>query len=229
MSIEERRGHGRVAVVTGGASGIGLATATLLAERGDTVVLLDRDVDRLERAVRDLPGRATAVTADVAQPSQLHLAMARIGERHKGIDTLFVNAGIADEPPLLDLSEDAFDRVIGVNLKGALFTFLAALHLLSPGSSAVFTSSVAEGRGRPAGPLYAASKAGVRSLVRTLAVHEDVLARDIRVNAVTPGSVATPLTRQTPEMQAGVEDYVRAAVPLGRSATRGRSPRQWPS
>ena len=102
-------------------------------------------------------------------------------------------------------------------MRSVFFTVLRALPLMPPGSAAVVTSSVAEAKGRPGDPLYAASKAAVRGLVRTLALDEDVLARGVRVNAVTPGTIATPLTAQDdPAMQTAIDDWVRTHVPLGR-------------
>ena len=133
---------------------------------------------------------------------------------------MFANAGRADVPDLLDVDEATFDAVMNANVKSVFFLVAKALPLLVRGGAVVVTSSVAQEKGRPADPLYAASKAAVRSLVRTLALDEAVLAAGVRVNAVTPGSIATPLTAQDdPAMQRMIDDYVATSTPMGRWGT----------
>lgn len=214
----------RVAVITGGSSGIGLATAELVAARGEAVVLVGRDEQRLAAAQRRVGASATApvltVVADVSTPAGVDELMSRVRDDVGRIDVLFANAGRSDAPPIEQTTEHDFDLMMNTNVKSVFFTVVRALPLLRPGASVVVTSSVAEAKGRPGDPLYAASKAAVRSLVRTLALDEAVLGRGIRVNAVTPGTIATPLTAQDdPGMQAAIDDYVATTVPLGRWGT----------
>ena len=214
----------RVVVITGGSSGIGLAAAELFARQGDSLVLAGRDRERLRAAGRRV-GSAGAkevveVGADVSTVDGVDVLVAQVRERFGRVDVLFANAGTSDAPPILDTTEADFDRLMDTNVKSVFFTVVRALPLMPPGSAVVVTSSVAEAKGRPGDPLYAAGKAAVRSLVRTLALDEAVLARSVRVNAVTPGTIATPLTAQDdPAMQAAIDGYVTTAVPMARWGT----------
>jgi NAD(P)-dependent dehydrogenase (short-subunit alcohol dehydrogenase family) len=202
---------GKVAVVTGGSSGIGFATATALAGRGATVVVVGRDGGKLERAVAALPG-ASGVAADLAREDGVDEVVAEVRARYGHVDLLFANAGISDAPEIALTTAADFDRLMDGNVRSVFATIVRFLPLLSEGAAVVATSSVAHDRGRPGDPLYAAGKAAVRSLVRTLALDDDVLARRIRINAVTPGCIATPLTDQGPEIDA----WVAEQVPMGR-------------
>ncbi len=207
----------KIALITGGNSGIGLATARLFREQGATVALVGQNITTLERTRQELGGNTLALQANVASVTDLDRVMAQIHKTFGRIDILFANAGISECPPIEETEEAFFDHIMGINVKGVFFSFIKALPLLSQGASAIFTSSVAHKRGRPGDPLYAASKAAVRSLARTLAVDEMVLSRSIRVNVVSPGTIHTPLTAQeTPDMQAAVQAYIEASVPMKR-------------
>lgn len=210
---------GRVAVVTGGSSGIGRATAAALSERGAAVVIVGRDEGRLEAARAGMPGpgEVTTVAADLRDEDDVDRVMAALAARHGHVDLLFANAGVSDAPPLARTTRGDVDRLLDTNVRSVFTTIVRGLPLMTRGGAVVATSSVAEAKGRPADPLYAASKAAVRSLVRTLALDEDVLARGVRVNAVTPGCIATPLTAQDdPEMQVAIDAWVADAVPMAR-------------
>lgn len=210
---------GRVAVVTGGSSGIGRATAAALSGRGAAVVIVGRDEGRLEaaRAAMPGPGEVTTVAADLRDEEEVDRLVAEVGARHGHVDLLFANAGVSDAPPLAETTRADVDRLLDTNVRSVFSTIVRGLPLMARGGAVVATSSVAEAKGRPADPLYAASKAAVRSLVRTLALDDDVLARGIRVNAVTPGCIATPLTEQDDaDMQAAIDAWVTDAVPMGR-------------
>jgi NAD(P)-dependent dehydrogenase (short-subunit alcohol dehydrogenase family) len=210
---------GRVAVVTGGSSGIGRTTAAELSARGVAVVIVGRDEGRLEVARHSMPGPAPVMTAaaDLCHEEDVDRLMDAVAARHGHIDLLFANAGVSDAPPLRETTRADVDRLLDTNVRSVFTTIVRALPLMARGGAVVATSSVAEAKGRPADPLYAASKAAVRSLVRTLALDEDVLARGVRVNAVTPGCIATPLTAQDdPDSQAAIDAWVADAVPMGR-------------
>ena len=213
--MSELKLAGKVAVITGGNSGIGLATARLLEDEGARVVVIGRSQAALEKAQGTLGKDALVLQADVSKVDQIEQAMSRIEEAFGRIDVLFANAGIADCPPIQETDEAFFDLIMGINVKGVFFTFTHALPLLSEGASVVFTSSVANTRGRPGDPLYVATKAAVRSLARTLAADDEVLGRGIRVNVVSPGCIQTPLTAQdTPELQAAIDEYIEGLVPM---------------
>jgi NAD(P)-dependent dehydrogenase (short-subunit alcohol dehydrogenase family) len=215
--MNELRFQEKVAVITGGNSGIGLATARLLKQQGATVVILGQNSMTLERVQKELGDDMLAICADVSRIEDIERAMEMVQKHFTHIDILFANAGISDCPPIQETSEAFFDHIMGVNVKGVFFVVTKALPLLARNASLIFTSSVAHDRGRPGDPLYAASKAAVRSLARTLAVDETILEKGIRINVVSPGAIATPLTRQaTPEMQSAIDTYIESAVPMKR-------------
>jgi len=221
----------RVVVVTGGSSGIGLATARLFTEQAADIVIVGRDPDRLDAARADLEAATlatatlatavvTPIAADLSRLAGVEKLVEHLDNRFGRVDVLFANAGTSDAPPILETTEHDFDQMINTNVKSVFFTIARALPLMPPGGSVIVTSSVAEAKGRPGDPLYAASKAAVRSLVRTLALDDAVLARGVRVNAVTPGTIATPLTAQSdPAMQEAIDAYVTSTVPLARWGT----------
>lgn len=210
---------GLVAVVTGGSSGIGLATAAELAAEGYAVVIVGRDPGKLAAAANRIGGSVPVhtVAADVSTVAGTEQVADQVGARYQHVDLLFANAGRSDAPPILDTGERDFDLMMATNVKSVFFGVVKLLPLLRRGGSVVVTGSVAEAKGRPGDPLYSASKAAVRSLVRTLAPDDDVLGRGVRVNAVTPGCIATPLTAQAdPALQAAIDEYVTGTVPMGR-------------
>ncbi|HEX4354459.1 MAG TPA: SDR family oxidoreductase [Polyangiales bacterium] len=202
------------AIVTGGSSGIGLETARLFLAEGAEVAILARDRARLEQAAVALGVGAVALQADVAKPSELACAIESFGP----FDVLFANAGVSETPPLLETTEADFDAFIAINLRGVFFSVVHARPRLRDGASIILTGSVAARKGRPGDPLYAASKGAVRSLGRTLGVMEEIVARRIRVNVLTPGATTTPLTAAATDDPA-VRDYIAAMVPMGRWGT----------
>lgn len=210
---------GPVAVITGGSSGIGLATAAEFAQNGTAVVLVGRDSAKLAEAAGCLGGHVPVYTvaADVATVSGVERVAGRVRDRFGHVDVVFANAGRSDAPPILETGERDFDLIMATNVKSVFFAVVTLLPLMRRGGSVVVTSSVSEAKGRPGDPLYSASKAAVRSLVRTLALDEEVLRREVRVNAVTPGCISTPLTAQ-PDLatQAAIDEYVAGAVPMAR-------------
>lgn len=215
--MNEQKLSGKVAVITGGNSGIGRSTARIFRENGASVVIIGRNERSLQEVRDELGGNTLSLKADVSRAEEIETAMTQVKETFGRIDILFANAGISECPPIQETDEAFFDHIIGINLKGVFFTFTKALPYLREGASVIFTSSVANKKGRPGDPLYAATKAAVRSLARTLAFDDEVLKRKIRVNTVSPGAIKTPLTSQeTPEMEKAINDYISSAVPMER-------------
>ncbi len=180
----------KVAVITGGNSGIGRATAAELVRLGTKVVISGRDEGALEKAAHEIGGDAIAVRADVTKLSDLDRLFEQTREAFGKVDILFVNAGLAVLKPLSEMTEEDFDRIMDVNFKGAYFTIQKALPHMNDGASIVLNTSINAHIGMPMTTVYAASKAALLSLIRT--VSAELLSRNIRVNAVSPGPVETP-------------------------------------
>lgn len=211
------RFHDKVAVVIGGNSGIGLASAQAFALEGARVVITGRDPATLERAAQSIPG-ALAVRCDVADLRQIDALMSTIRRELGRIDVLFVNAGTGAFIPIEAVTEADWDGVLAVNLKGVFFTVQKALPLLSKGSAIVLNASIGWKKGIPTGSVYAASKAGVRALGRNFAA--ELVGRGIRVNVVSPGPVETPIIGRTTGLSAEAIPELRrqmiANTPMGR-------------
>ncbi len=183
--------EGKVAVVTGGNSGIGLATAKEFAREGARVVITGRDAGTLAEAAREIGGGVLALRSDASSLADIDELFDAVGERYGRVDVLFVNAGIAQFAPLEETTEEFFDRTMDINFKGAYFTVKKALPLLADGASVILNASVVAHVGFPNSSVYSASKAALLSLVRTLSA--DLAGRGIRVNAVSPGPIETPI------------------------------------
>ena len=183
--------EGKVALVTGGNSGIGLATAKEFAREGARVVITGRDPRTLDAAAREIGGEVLALRSDAASLSDIDELFAAVGERFGRLDVLFVNAGVAQFAPVEETDEELFDRTMDINFKGAYFTVKKALPLLAEGASVILNTSVVAHVGFPNASVYSASKAALLSLARTLSA--DLAGRRIRVNAVSPGPVETPI------------------------------------
>lgn len=207
--------EGKVILITGGGSGIGLATARLLLDSGARVVLAGRGEDRLKTATEDLGAgdRVLAVPADVARTSDLEHLMERIGERFDHLDGVFANAGVAPFARSAEVTEADVDHIVGVNFKGVFFTVQKSLPLLADGGSVVLSSSWLTHRGMAFTSVYAATKAAVRNLAQTLAA--DLAGRGIRVNAVSPGYVVTPMFDSIATTEEA-RQACRSQVALGR-------------
>ena len=211
----------KIALVTGGTSGIGLATAQELAAQGARVFITGRRQAELDAAVASIGAAATGIRADAAQLSDLDAVYAQIARQAGRLDILFANAGGGDMLPLGAITEEHFDRIFSTNVRGVLFTVQKALPLLSDKASVILTGSTAAIQGTPGFSVYSASKAAVRNFARSWAL--DVKDRGIRINVVSPGPVQTPgLGGLVPEDQRqGLFDTLAAQVPLGRLGEPG--------
>ncbi len=191
-SLERTMGKlaGKIALITGGNSGIGLATAKQFVEEGAYVFVTGRREQELSAAVEAIGPNARGVQGDVSNPAELDRLFARIKQEKGRLDVLFANAGIAKFAALGSISEELYDSIFGINVKGVVLTVQKALPLMPDGASIVLNASVVASKGLAANSVYSATKAAVRSLARTWAT--DLKARRIRVNAVSPGSTDTP-------------------------------------
>ena len=181
---------GKIALVTGGSTGIGLATAQELAAQGAKVYITGRRQAELDAAVAEIASTAVGIRADVSKLADLDEVYARIAKDEGRLDILFANAGGGDMLPLGAITEEQFDRIFGTNVRGVLFTVQKALPLLSAGSSIILTGSTVSIKGTANFSVYSASKAAVRNFARSWAL--DLQGRGIRVNVVSPGPIKTP-------------------------------------
>ncbi|WP_312186938.1 SDR family oxidoreductase [Leclercia sp.] len=207
---------GKIALVTGGTSGIGLATAKELIAQGAKVYITGRRQAELDNAVASLGGQVTGIRADASRLADLDTVYAQIAEQAGRLDVLFANAGGGDMLPLGAITEQHFDRIFATNVRGVLFTVQKALPLLVAGSSVILTGSTVSVKGTANFSVYSASKAAVRNFARSWAL--DLQGRGIRVNVVSPGPIKTPgLGDLVPEEhRQGLFDSLAAQVPLGR-------------
>ncbi|MGH9868586.1 MAG: SDR family oxidoreductase [Candidatus Polarisedimenticolia bacterium] len=211
------RFKGKVAVVTGGNSGIGFAAARAFVREGAKVAITGRSDATLEAARKELGPEALAIKADMSRVPEIAGAMEQVKARFGRIDALFVNAGIGRFVPLEEVTEEYFDEIVGTNLKGAFFTVQKAVPLLASGSAIVLNASINAHIGMASTSVYGATKAAVVSLARTLSA--DLLARGVRVNAVSPGPVATPIFDRLGLSEEGArqaKEWIAGQVPLKR-------------
>jgi len=212
---------GKVAAITGGSSGIGLATAKRFVSEGAYVFITGRRKTELDAAVREIGGNATGVQSDVAKLEDLDKLYAAVKEQKGKLDIVFANAGTGEFAPLGQITENHFDKQFAVNVKGLLFTVQKALPLMRPGGSIVLNASIVSITGSPAFSVYSATKAAVRSFARTWSV--DLKEQQIRVNAISPGVIPTPgYTTSLGMTHQQVDQFVQSQIgniPLGRPGT----------
>jgi len=212
-----KRLEGKVAVVTGGNSGIGLATAKRFLEEGARVAISGRSQKTLEEAVQTLGKDVLAVKADTAKLEETEKFLAAVNRKFGKIDVLFINAGVIKFAPLTETPVAIFDEQFDINIKGAYFMIQKAVAYLNDGASIILNTSVAGSTGTPGTSAYAATKAALRSLARTAAA--EFADRKIRVNAVAPGPIVTPIFGQTGLPQQAIDDWAKELmkkVPMQR-------------
>ncbi|KFY07591.1 hypothetical protein V492_07006 [Pseudogymnoascus sp. VKM F-4246] len=186
--------NGKTAVITGGATGIGLAAAKRFIEEGAFVFIFGRRQDKLDSALAELGPNARAVKGSVSDLTNLDRLYAAVKAERGTLDIVFANAGVGSQLKLGDITVEHCDEILGINVKGTIFTIQKALPLMGPGGSIILTGSSAGTTGSPAFSLYGASKAGVRNLARTWA--EDLKGTGIRVNVLSPACTATELAKE---------------------------------
>ena len=212
-----RKLEGKIAIVTGGSTGIGLATAKRFASEGAHVIVTGRRQAELDAAVSEI-GNATGIRVDSSNMAELDILFDRVKSEKGRIDVLFVNAGGGSRLPLGNITEEQYDDTFGRNVKGVLFTVQKALPLLADGASVILTGSTAASGGTEAFSVYAASKAAVRSFARNWIL--DLKGRGIRVNTLSPGPTKTPgflgLAGPDAARQQGMLDALASRIPMGR-------------
>jgi NAD(P)-dependent dehydrogenase (short-subunit alcohol dehydrogenase family) len=212
--------EGKIALITGGNSGIGLATAKQFVNEGAYVFITGRRDPELAAAVKEIGKNVTGVQGDVSNLGDLDRLFAQIKQEKGRLDIVFANAGFAKFAPFGTITEDLYDSIFDINVKGLLFTVQKALPLLSDGASVILNASIVASKGFSSNSVYSATKAAVRSFARTWTT--DLKRRRIRVNAVSPGSTDTPgLSNLLASGETGQErlKMISSAVPLGRLGT----------
>jgi NAD(P)-dependent dehydrogenase (short-subunit alcohol dehydrogenase family) len=207
-----RRLEGKVAVVTGGNSGIGLASAKRLLDEGARVAIAGRSQKTLDEAVKYLGNGTLAVQTDVAKLADLDKLYAAVSKKLGKIDVLFVNAGVANFAPFADTTEQVYDTNFDINAKGAFFTIQKAIPFLNDGASIILNTSVAGQKGFGTAGSYAATKAALRSFARTAA--SELVGRNIRVNTVAPGPIETPIFGRTGLDKAAIDEMAQGFVSM---------------
>jgi NAD(P)-dependent dehydrogenase (short-subunit alcohol dehydrogenase family) len=207
----------KTALITGGNSGIGLATARLFVAEGAVVAITGRNRETLDAAAKELGPQSLALVADVTDIAATEAAIAQAASKLGKFDVVFANAGIPGHTPVGSASPELFERVLQTNVTAVFFTVQSALPHLRDGASIILNGSVISQLGNPGYAAYAASKAGVRAMARVMA--SELSPRNIRVNVVSPGAIRTPIwgaALATPEAEKAFEKRIGATTPLGR-------------
>jgi NAD(P)-dependent dehydrogenase (short-subunit alcohol dehydrogenase family) len=207
----------KTAVITGGNSGIGLATAKAFIAEGARVLITGRNGDSVQKALAELGSQATGIVSDTANMKDIATLRAQVAAVFPAVDILFLNAGVAKLGPIESVDEAAFDEQFNINVKGSYFTIQQLLPLMREGTSVVLNTSINAHIGMANASVYSASKAAQLTLIRTLSA--ELLDRKIRVNAISPGPVATPLYDKLgmpEEQKEATANSIQSLVPLGR-------------
>jgi NAD(P)-dependent dehydrogenase (short-subunit alcohol dehydrogenase family) len=215
-----QRFQGKVAVVTGGNSGIGLGVAKAYAREGAQVAITGRNEKTLEAAAKEIGDGTLAIQSDAGKVAEIETAMKKIKERFGRIDALFVNAGVGKFVPFEKVTEEFFDETVNINMKGVFFTVQKAIPLMSKGSAIVLNASINAHLGMPGTTVYGATKAAVINMAKTLS--RDLLEKGIRVNAVSPGPITSALLgrdRMSQEKVQEIKDWIQSQVPIKRFGT----------
>jgi NAD(P)-dependent dehydrogenase (short-subunit alcohol dehydrogenase family) len=218
--MNAQRFKGKVAVVTGGNSGIGLGVAKAYAQEGAEVAITGRNGKTLESAANEIGSGTLAIQSDAGKVAEIEAAMKKIKERFGHIDALFVNAGVGKFVSLEEVTEAFFDETVAINLKGVFFTVQKAAPLMPKGSAILLNASINAHLGMPGSTVYGATKAAVLTRAKTLSA--DLLPKGIRVNAISPGPVTSALlTRDgtSPEKLQETKDWIQSQVPIKRFGT----------
>jgi NAD(P)-dependent dehydrogenase (short-subunit alcohol dehydrogenase family) len=212
---------GKIAVITGGSSGIGLATAKHFVNEGAYVFITGRRQAELDAAVAEIGQNVTGIQGDISNLADIDRLYATVKQQKGKLDIVFANAGTGEFAPLGQITEQHFDKTFNVNVKGLLFTVQKSLPLLQSGSSIILNASIVASKGMPAFSVYSATKAAVRSFARTWSV--DLKDRHIRVNTISPGVVPTPAYNNVLGMtEEQVDQFVQSSlpnIPSGRAGT----------
>lgn len=209
--------EGKIALVTGGSSGIGLATAQVFVKEGAFVYITGRRQSELDKAVRNIGSNVKAIRADVSSLADLDRMFAQIKQEKGRLDVVFANAGQAKFVPVNEITEEYYEQTFNTNVKGVLFTVQKALPLIPDGGSIILNGSVVGQKGFANSSVYSATKAAVRSFARTLTT--DLKDRKIRVNTISPGPIETPIFNtftENEEQVRAVKESFASTVPLGR-------------
>jgi NAD(P)-dependent dehydrogenase (short-subunit alcohol dehydrogenase family) len=207
--------EGKVAVITGGSSGIGLATAKRFVQEGACVFISGRRQVELDKAIAEIGSNATAVQGDVANPNDIDRLYQTVAAKKGKLDILFANAGIAEPVPTHDVTAEHYDKTFGVNARGVFFTVQKALPLMNDGGSIIVNGSGAWQKGIPMYSTYSATKAVLRSFVRTWTA--ELAGKGIRANMVSPGPIETPLLEgQFGPNIGSIKDQLVAMTPMQR-------------
>jgi NAD(P)-dependent dehydrogenase (short-subunit alcohol dehydrogenase family) len=207
--------QGKIAVVTGGSSGIGLATAKRFVKEGAYVFITGRRQAELDKAVAEIGSNVTAVQGDVANLDDLDRLYKEVAAKKSKLDVLFANAGIAEPMPTAAVSPEQYDKTFDINARGVFFTVQKALPLMKDGGSIILTGSGIWQKGIPIYPTYGATKAALRSFVRTWTA--DLAGKGIRANVISPGPVETPILKgQFGENTEAMKERFKTMIPMGR-------------
>ncbi len=207
----------KVAVITGGNSGIGFATAKLFQEEGAKVIITGKRQEAVNTAVDELSGDAIGITTDASKIEEIQKLYKKVDDIYGKIDVLFLNAGVATFEPIEQVTEKTYDFQMNTNLKGLFFNIQKALPLLKDGGSIILTTSTADQKGFPNTSVYSATKAAVRNLARTLSA--ELLDRGIRVNSIAPGPIETPIFDKLgfpQEAVSKVKEQFTSMIPMKR-------------
>jgi NAD(P)-dependent dehydrogenase (short-subunit alcohol dehydrogenase family) len=215
-----KRYEGKVAVVTGGNSGIGLATAKAFAREGAAVVISGRDEKTLKSAEAEIGNGAMAVRADASKLSDLDALFEKVKARHKKIDALFVNAGVGKFVPFDQVTEAFYDEIMDINVKGVFFTVQKALPLMSSGAGVVLNASINGHKGMPGTTVYGPAKAAVLNLARTMSA--DLVSKGIRVNSISPGPIQSAILNRmgmSEDKLKETREWIQGQIPMKRFGT----------